>query len=238
MERKLHLWLWHLDIPSAPFLEDVWILQIFLHSENDARGIHSGWEDIANPICQGADVNSRDAFVPPKPKEFDKAAPIGISFEAVKGMKASLNTGSGFERFSVSGAIPCNKTGKQQIKKKGHCHWCRQFFSNTNPLICSHDAITEIHKQLICLLQSKWETGPVVLSRLFKSSYLFWMLAQLGKVRYMTFPWTFKTIYYQSAIFSVDICFHLNHQSNNLHGVWPKQKILLQQLQLHQGDDQ
>lgn len=162
MERKLHLWLWHLDIPSAPFLEDVWILQIFLHSENDARGIHSGWEDIANPICQGADVNSRDAFVPPKPKEFDKAALIGISFEAVKGMKASLNTGSGFERFSVSGAIPCNKTGKQQIKKKGHCHWCRQFFSNTNPLICSHDAITEIHKQLICLLQSKWETGPVV----------------------------------------------------------------------------
>lgn len=74
------------------------------------------------PHCQGADANSRDAFVPPKPKEFDKAALIGISFEAVKGMKASLNTGSGFERFSVSGAIPCNQTGKQYIKKKGHCH--------------------------------------------------------------------------------------------------------------------
>ncbi|KAM1240162.1 hypothetical protein ACFX2J_045511 [Malus domestica] len=70
------------------------------------------------PFCQGADVNSRDAFVPPKPKEFDKAALIGMVFEVVRGMKASLNTGSGCDRLSVGGAIPCNKTGKQQIKRR------------------------------------------------------------------------------------------------------------------------
>lgn len=67
------------------------------------------------PFCQGGeDVNSRDAFVPPKPKEFDKAALIGMVFEVVRGMKASLNTGSGCDRLSVGGAIPC----KQQIKRR------------------------------------------------------------------------------------------------------------------------
>jgi hypothetical protein len=55
-------------------------------------------------------VNSRDAFVPPKPKEFDKAALIGMFFEEVKGMKASLNMGSGLVRLSVNGAAPCKGT--------------------------------------------------------------------------------------------------------------------------------
>ncbi len=55
-------------------------------------------------------MNSRDAFVPPKPKEFDKAALIGIFFEDVKGMKASLNMGSGLVRLSVNGATPCKVT--------------------------------------------------------------------------------------------------------------------------------
>lgn len=51
-------------------------------------------------------MNSRDAFVPPKPKEFDKAAAIGIFFEEVKGTKVSLNIGSGLVRLRVNGAIP------------------------------------------------------------------------------------------------------------------------------------
>lgn len=55
-------------------------------------------------------MNSRDAFVPPNPKEFDNAALIGISFEVFNGINASLNTGSGFVRLSVNGAIPCNIT--------------------------------------------------------------------------------------------------------------------------------
>lgn len=63
-------------------------------------------------ICQGAEVNNRDAFVPPKPKEFDKAALIGISFEASKGANPSVNTGSGLLRLSVNGATPCNRTKK------------------------------------------------------------------------------------------------------------------------------
>lgn len=61
------------------------------------------------------DANSKDAFVPPKPKEFDKAALIGISFEAVKGMKPSLKMGSGLVRLRVKGAIPCNKTTEQLV---------------------------------------------------------------------------------------------------------------------------
>lgn len=56
--------------------------------------------------CHGAEVNSRDAFVPPKPKEFDKAALIGISFEAFNGMSPSVNSGSGLVRLSVKGATP------------------------------------------------------------------------------------------------------------------------------------
>lgn len=55
-------------------------------------------------------MNSRDAFVPPKPNELDKAALIGIFFEAVKGMKSSLNMISGLVRLSVNGATPCNET--------------------------------------------------------------------------------------------------------------------------------
>lgn len=51
-------------------------------------------------------MKRREAFVPPKPKEFDKAADIGISFEAVKGMKLPLNTGSGLVRLRVNGATP------------------------------------------------------------------------------------------------------------------------------------
>ncbi|MBA0802820.1 hypothetical protein Gohar_013090 [Gossypium harknessii] len=64
-------------------------------------------------LNQEGDAKSKDAFVPPKPKELDNAALIGISLEAVKGMKASLNMGSGLVRFSVKGAIPCNKTPLQ-----------------------------------------------------------------------------------------------------------------------------
>lgn len=57
-------------------------------------------------IVYGSEVNSSDAFVPPKPNEFDKTALIGIFFEAVKGMKASLNMISGLVRLSVNGATP------------------------------------------------------------------------------------------------------------------------------------
>lgn len=59
--------------------------------------------------CHWHLVKRREAFVPPKPKEFDKAADIGISFEAVKGMKLSLNIGSGLARLSVNGATPWEK---------------------------------------------------------------------------------------------------------------------------------
>ena len=55
-------------------------------------------------------MNSKDAFVPPKPKEFDSAALTGISLEAVRGMKPPLKTGSGRVRLSVNGAIPWNMT--------------------------------------------------------------------------------------------------------------------------------
>jgi hypothetical protein len=51
-------------------------------------------------------VKSRDAFVPPKPKEFDKAALTGISFDAINGIKLSLKRGSGLLRLRVNGAIP------------------------------------------------------------------------------------------------------------------------------------
>jgi len=47
--------------------------------------------------------------VPPKPKEFDIATLIGISFEADNGMKPSSNTGSGLVKLRVNGAIPCHK---------------------------------------------------------------------------------------------------------------------------------
>lgn len=61
------------------------------------------------------DANRRDAFVPPKPKEFDIAALIGISDETDNGMKPSLNMGSGSLRFRFKGAIPCNKIWKQSV---------------------------------------------------------------------------------------------------------------------------
>lgn len=67
-------------------------------------------ENEPQQICQGTEANSRDAFVPPKPKEFDNAALIVISFEHVNGMNGSVNTGSGLMRFSVNGATPCNRT--------------------------------------------------------------------------------------------------------------------------------
>lgn len=88
--------------------------------------------------CQGGDVNSRDAFVPPKPKELDKAALIFISFEAVKGMKASLNSGSGFDRLSVNGATPCNKTKKVLNQKERPL--VRKFSSRSLmfPIICQN----------------------------------------------------------------------------------------------------
>lgn len=55
------------------------------------------------------EANSKDAFVPPKPKEFESAALIAILLEAVKGMNLPLNTGSGFVRLSVKGATPCHE---------------------------------------------------------------------------------------------------------------------------------
>lgn len=64
-------------------------------------------ENITNRVCQEVEVNTRQAFVPPNPKEFDMAALIDVSFEAVKGVKASSNSGSGLTRLSVKGAIPC-----------------------------------------------------------------------------------------------------------------------------------
>lgn len=45
-------------------------------------------------------------MVPPKPKELESAALIGIFFDAVKGMNSPSKTGSGLSRLSVSGAIP------------------------------------------------------------------------------------------------------------------------------------
>ena len=56
--------------------------------------------------------------MPPKPKEFDKAIRIGICFEEVKGMKLSLNMGSGSFRLREGGATPCNKTTKQPLGSK------------------------------------------------------------------------------------------------------------------------
>lgn len=66
-------------------------------------------EQINNHLSSGAVVNNRDAFVPPNPKEFDRATLTGISLETVNGMKESLKTGSGIVKLSVKGAIPCNK---------------------------------------------------------------------------------------------------------------------------------
>lgn len=54
----------------------------------------------------GGHENSRDVLVPPNPKEFEMAARIGILFEAVKGMYAPSNSGSGCSRLSVGGATP------------------------------------------------------------------------------------------------------------------------------------
>lgn len=51
-------------------------------------------------------MKRREAFVPPKPKEFDNAAAMGISFEEDRGMKVLLNIGSGLVRLSVNGATP------------------------------------------------------------------------------------------------------------------------------------
>lgn len=67
-------------------------------------------ENLVLNHCHGPDLKSRDAFVPPKPKEFDRAALTGISFERVKGMKVLLNMGSGSAILSDKGATPCNKT--------------------------------------------------------------------------------------------------------------------------------
>lgn len=72
-------------------------------------------KSLSNQSVLGRDAKSKDAFVPPKPKELDNAALTGISFEAVKGMKASLNMGSGLVTLSVKGAIPCNKTPEMII---------------------------------------------------------------------------------------------------------------------------
>ena len=57
-------------------------------------------------VWQGAEVNNSDVFVPPNPKEFDKAACICIFFDAFRGVNASVNTGSALVRLSVNGAIP------------------------------------------------------------------------------------------------------------------------------------
>lgn len=52
------------------------------------------------------EANSREAFVPPKPNEFERAALILIFLAAVRGMKSLLKTGSGSVRLRVGGAIP------------------------------------------------------------------------------------------------------------------------------------
>lgn len=76
--------------------------------------------------CHWHLVKRREAFVPPKPKEFDKAADIGISFEAVKGMKLSLNIGSGLARLSVNGATPWEKKPQHLFSNQ------RKFFKSWN----------------------------------------------------------------------------------------------------------
>lgn len=55
------------------------------------------------------EAKSKAEFVPPKPKELDKAALTFICFDFVNGMNSPVNMGSGFLRLSVKGAIPCNK---------------------------------------------------------------------------------------------------------------------------------
>ena len=62
--------------------------------------------------------NNKEEFVPPKPKEFDMAALIIISFEAVRGMKSLLKTGSGSVRLSVNGAIPCHDISTREKEHK------------------------------------------------------------------------------------------------------------------------
>lgn len=63
---------------------------------------------MPNHIFYKTEVNNRDVFVPPKPKELDKAALTGISFEALNGTNLSLNMGSGLARLRVNGAMPWN----------------------------------------------------------------------------------------------------------------------------------
>lgn len=55
---------------------------------------------------QDMEAKSREAFVPPKPNEFERAALILIFLAAVRGMKSLLKTGSGSVRLRVGGAIP------------------------------------------------------------------------------------------------------------------------------------
>lgn len=64
-------------------------------------------------------AKSKDAFVPPKPKEFDIAVLTSIFFEVVKGIKVWSKMGSGFLTFSVRGATPY----------KGYC----RFWSGYKP---------------------------------------------------------------------------------------------------------
>jgi hypothetical protein len=73
--------------------------------QNDVRGY-------------GGHENSSDALVPPKPKEFEMAARIGIFFDSANGMNAPSNSGSGCSRLSVGGATPWRK----KIHDFGHCN--------------------------------------------------------------------------------------------------------------------
>lgn len=64
------------------------------------------------------EAKSKDAFVPPKPNEFDIAVLTNIFFEVVKGMNLLSKMGSGFLTFSVIGATPYQVfAGSGQVTK-------------------------------------------------------------------------------------------------------------------------
>lgn len=73
---------------------------------------HWGGSYRAINLFYATEAKSRDAFVPPKPKEFDKATRIGTCLCEVNGMKFSSNMGSGSLRLREGGATPYNETAQ------------------------------------------------------------------------------------------------------------------------------
>lgn len=56
-------------------------------------------------------MKTREAFVPPKPKEFVSAALMGLSSVAPVGLKPSVKIKSGRSRLIVGGTFCCRRKG-------------------------------------------------------------------------------------------------------------------------------